>query len=109
VAVIPLPVSAGTNIKLMEAMACGRAVVSTPVGCQGLDLHDGRELLIRELGSDFAEAVIALLRDEQMRRGIAVRARKAAVARFGWDAVACDALESYAELLTPARQSVAGD
>ena len=35
VAVIPLPVSAGTNIKLMEAMVCGRAVVSTPVGCRG--------------------------------------------------------------------------
>ena len=35
VVAIPLPVSAGTNIKLMEAMACGRAIVSTPVGCQG--------------------------------------------------------------------------
>jgi glycosyltransferase involved in cell wall biosynthesis len=99
IAVIPLPLSAGTNIKLMEAMACGRAVVSTAVGCQGLDLQDGSELLIREIGPEFAAAIVGLLQDETARLRIASRARQTAEARFGWDTIAADALKTYATLL----------
>src|SRR5262249_6551124 len=47
VVAVPLDVSAGTNIKVMEAMACGRAIVSTPVGCAGLGLQNGCDVLIR--------------------------------------------------------------
>jgi glycosyltransferase involved in cell wall biosynthesis len=95
VAVIPLPVSAGTNIKLMEAMACGRAVVSTPVGCQGLGLQDESDLLIREADAGFAEAIIRLLTDEVLRTRIADIARQTAELRFGWDYIASAALETY--------------
>jgi glycosyltransferase involved in cell wall biosynthesis len=98
VAVIPLPLSAGTNIKLMEAMACGRAVVSTAVGCQGLDLLDGSDLLIREIGPEFAAAILELMKNEPRRTRIASRARKTAEVRFGWDAIAVDALQSYLNL-----------
>ena len=102
VAAIPLPVSAGTNIKLMEAMACGRAVVSTPVGCVGLDLQDEQDLLIRDLGPAFAEALVRLFRDEETRLRLAARGRQLAEERFGWDAIASVALESYRELLEQA-------
>ncbi|HXJ38662.1 MAG TPA: glycosyltransferase family 4 protein, partial [Bryobacteraceae bacterium] len=98
VVVIPLPVSAGTNIKLMEAMACARAVVSTPVGCIGLDLRDGHDLLIRDLGPDFAAAVANLLEDTPTRSALTTNARQTAEDRFGWDAIARDALQSYAAL-----------
>ena len=94
IAVIPLPVSAGTNIKLMEAMACGRAVVSTAVGCQGLDLQDEADLMIREVGPEFAEAVVRLLRDENLRLRIASNARRTAELRFGWNGIAATALRS---------------
>jgi glycosyltransferase involved in cell wall biosynthesis len=105
VVAIPLPVSAGTNIKLMEAMACGRAVVSTPVGCQGLDLTDGEELLIRGIGPEFADALLVLLRDADLRDLIAATARRTAELRFGWDAIAETALAaalSVARLPFPA-------
>src|SRR5206468_2231513 len=52
VVVVPLEVSAGTNIKVLEAMACARPVVSTPVGCAGLGLVDGRDALIRSSPED---------------------------------------------------------
>ena len=98
VVAIPLPVSAGTNIKLMEAMACGRAVVSTPAGCRGLGLTSGHELMVAELDGGFAAAVIELLRDAVLRAWIAGEARKTAERRFGWDSIARDAMESYLAL-----------
>jgi len=98
VVVIPLPLSAGTNIKLMEAMACGRAVVSTPAGCAGMQLVEGRELLVAESWPEFAEAVAMLLGNEDLRLAIGAEARRTATRRFGWDAIALEALASYAAL-----------
>ncbi|HKD08068.1 MAG TPA: glycosyltransferase family 4 protein [Bryobacteraceae bacterium] len=94
VVAVPLPVSAGTNIKVIEAMACGRVVVSTPVGCVGLGLTDGREIMIREIGVEFAQALVRLLRDSTRRDEIAARARSTAELRFDWNAIARDALMS---------------
>ena len=54
VVAVPLPLSAGTNIKLMEAMACGRAIVSTPAGAAASILTNGRELIVAELDASFA-------------------------------------------------------
>jgi glycosyltransferase involved in cell wall biosynthesis len=95
---VSLPLSAGTNIKLLEAMACARAIVSTPSGCRGLGLTSGMELLVADLDPSFPAAVIALLRDEDLRTRIAAEARRTAEQRFGWHAIAEDALASYAEL-----------
>jgi glycosyltransferase involved in cell wall biosynthesis len=97
VVAVPLPLSAGTNIKLLEAMACGRAIVSTPSGCRGLALTDGKELIIAEL-EDFAAALVTTLRDERLRAHLAREARATAERLFGWDAIAEQALQSYREL-----------
>jgi glycosyltransferase involved in cell wall biosynthesis len=98
VVVIPLPVSAGTNIKLMEAMACARAVVSTAVGCQGLGLEDETDLLVREIGFGFSDAIIRLFQDDELRNRIATRSRYVAETQFSWDSIAEVALESYETL-----------
>jgi glycosyltransferase involved in cell wall biosynthesis len=98
VVAVPLPLSAGTNIKLLEAMACGRAIVSTPAGCRGLDLTNGVDLVVTEPDSCFAAALVSLLRDEDLRTRLAVAARRTAEQRFGWDSIAEDAFESYTEL-----------
>jgi glycosyltransferase involved in cell wall biosynthesis len=92
---VPLLVSAGTNIKVMEAMACGKAVVSTPVGCEGLDLVDGSELLIRADSATFAAAVSDLLADDCLRIRIGRQARAAAEQRFSWKQIAESAWISY--------------
>lgn len=99
VVVIPLPVSAGTNIKLMEAMACGRAVVSTPIGCTGLDLRDGHDLLVRSLGPAFSEAIAHLLLHTEGCQQMGRNARQTAENRFGWDSIAAGALANYRQIL----------
>jgi glycosyltransferase involved in cell wall biosynthesis len=98
VVVVPLAVSAGTNIKVMEAMACGRAVVSTPVGCAGLGLVDGQDALIRSSAEDFAGVICDLLADPAGRQAIAERARRTVEQRFSWKAIADCAYSSYEAL-----------
>jgi polysaccharide biosynthesis protein PslH len=98
VVVVPLEVSAGTNIKVMEAMACGRAVISTPVGCAGLGLVDGCDVLIRSTPEDFAAAICDLLADPARREAIAAAARRTVEQRFSWDAIAERACASYLQL-----------
>ena len=96
--VVPLVVSAGTNIKVMEAMACRKAVVTTPVGCQGLGLQDGCDALIRAEWPEFADAVGDLLADPDLRARIAAAARATVESRFGWQAIAEQAYASYQTL-----------
>jgi glycosyltransferase involved in cell wall biosynthesis len=99
VVVAPLAVSSGTNIKVLEGMACGKPIVSTAAGSAGLGLRDGHDVFVREDGRDFARAICRLLSDEGLRRQLGGSARRTAEERFGWDAIAQRALESYLVLL----------
>ena len=95
VVAVPLEVSAGTNIKVLEAMACGKAIVSTPIGCAGLDLQDGYDIAIRKDWGEFSDAVNALLSAPALRRDLGARARWTAENHFSWTAIADRAYESY--------------
>ena len=93
----PLTASAGTNIKVMEAMAMGRAVVSTPAGINGLDLEAGREVIVAASAKEMAEAILVLVADPDRRRNIEAHARRAAL-RFDWREIARKQSELYSEL-----------
>jgi glycosyltransferase involved in cell wall biosynthesis len=83
----PLTASAGTNIKVLEAMAMGRVVVSTPAGINGLDLAPGRDVVVTESAAAMAEQIIALCADPDARCAIEREARKSAL-RFDWRQIA---------------------
>jgi glycosyltransferase involved in cell wall biosynthesis len=99
VVVAPLAVSAGTNIKVLEALACGKPVVSTPVGCAGLGLLEGYDVFLREDCREFAQMICQLLSDEALRSQVGANARRTAEERFSWDAIADEAFQSYLTLL----------
>ena len=99
----PLPLSAGTNIKVMEALSCQRAVVSTPVGVQGLGLKHEIDAIICELGDEFAAAICRLIENPASRDELARRGRATAEARFGWNAIAREALDAYSLLIRESR------
>lgn len=95
VVVVPLDVSAGTNIKVLEAMACGKAIVSTPVGCAGLGLDDEYHLAIRQDSEAFSDAICALLTAPWARSSMGARARRTVENHFSWAVIAERAYESY--------------
>jgi glycosyltransferase involved in cell wall biosynthesis len=71
----PIRSGSGTRIKILEAAAWGRPVVSTTVGAEGLDFTDGAEILLRDDPREFAAACIALLQDRTRAQELARRAR----------------------------------
>jgi glycosyltransferase involved in cell wall biosynthesis len=81
---VPTTVSAGTNVKVLEAMAMERAVVSTTSGCAGLGLEHGRSVWVADAAKDFKTAVATLILDAALRRNIAREARNTAEQRFDW-------------------------
>jgi polysaccharide biosynthesis protein PslH len=86
VVVVPLRIGGGTRLKIYEAMAAGKAVVSTSVGAEGLDVHDGRDIILADSPAKFSESILTLLRDRQVRRNYE-RAAAELAAGYGWPAV----------------------
>ena len=83
---VPLRVGGGTRLKIFEAMAAGKAVVSTTVGAEGLDVTHGRNVLLADDATAFAAAVVELLQDEARRRALEVAA-SALAAQYDWSTV----------------------
>lgn len=88
VCIVPLRIGSGTRLKIFEAMAMGKAVVSTTIGAEGLPARDGSELLLADSPADFAAATIRLLRDETSRHKIGKAARLLVESKYGWRTVA---------------------
>ncbi len=86
-AIVPTLESAGTNLKVLEAMAMDRAVVSTSSGCAGLGLEHGVNVWIADQPGDFAGAIQRLLADGDLRRRIAAGGRAHAERNFGWSQI----------------------
>lgn len=91
VLVVPLRIGSGVRVKIIEAMAAGRAVVSTSKGCEGLDVSPGRHLEIADTPEAFADAVVALLESPGRRAELGERGRRRALERH-------DALAARTEL-----------
>ncbi len=88
--VVPLRIGGGTRLKIFEAMAMGKAVVSTTVGAEGLPVTPGQNIVIADEPARFAQAVVHMIRDGDARRKIETEARRIVVERYDWAAVAQD-------------------
>lgn len=82
--VVPLRIGGGTRLKLYEAMAMEKAVVSTRIGAEGLPVEDGSDLLLADAPEDFAACVVRVLKDESLRQSLGERAAVKVRERFGW-------------------------
>lgn len=90
--IVPLRAGGGTRLKILESMAFARPVVSTSVGCEGLEVLNEKHLLIANHPESFARNTLAILLDQSVRKRLVENARQLVVARYDWDAIAEDLL-----------------
>lgn len=86
--IVPLRIGGGTRLKIFEALAMGKAVVSTTIGAEGLPLEEGTHILRADEPQAFANQVIALLGDPDRRQALGMAGRSLMEQQFGWSAVA---------------------
>lgn len=99
VCVVPLRAGGGTRLKILEAMALGRPVVSTSIGCEGLNVIDGEHILIADTPKQFTEKTVRLLKNEGLRNRIATKARQLVVDHYDWDMITKKLMRIYAEMI----------
>ena len=86
--VAPLRVGGGTRIKVLESMAWGAPVVTTPAGCEGVEAEPGEALVVADGVAEFAEATVRLVRDREERERIGANARRTIEEHYSISAIA---------------------
>jgi glycosyltransferase involved in cell wall biosynthesis len=97
--ICPLRSGSGTRFKLLEALACGCPVISTSVGAEGLDAHDGEHMLIRDDPQGFADGVIELMDDPARGQAIGEAGRAWVVESHAWERSADYVRQAYRSLM----------
>lgn len=84
---VPIRYGGGTRLKILEAFALGTPVVTTSKGAEGLDVIDGKHLLLADTAEEFANAVILILRDEALRQRLAAAGLELVRSSYSWEGV----------------------
>jgi glycosyltransferase involved in cell wall biosynthesis len=108
IAVVPLRVGGGTRLKILEAWALGVPVVSTRIGCEGLEAVHGQHLLKADDPREFARSCLTLLRDSATRLRLIESGRAVVARQYCWETIASDAVRGVRELVENASMVVSG-
>jgi len=103
--IVPLRIGGGTRLKIYEAMAMEKAIVSTSIGAEGLPVVNGKEIVLADTPESFADAVVKLLKDPRVAEEIGQRAAARVRAEFGWESVA----DSFAAVCERAKRTQIGE
>jgi polysaccharide biosynthesis protein PslH len=101
VVVVPLRIGGGTRLKIVEAMAKAKGIVSTSIGAEGIDVVHEKHALLADSDEDFAEQTLRLLGDGALTRSLGEQARQLAEQSYAWPSLAGRLEEFYAELQSP--------
>lgn len=93
--VVPIRVGGGTRLKVLDALAQGKAIVSTAVGCEGIQVTDRKNILIENEPAAFAGQVVALLNEPARRRELGAAARDLAESQYAWGPIGERLLQAY--------------
>jgi glycosyltransferase involved in cell wall biosynthesis len=102
VAICPLRLGSGTRLKILEAMSFGNPVVSTSLGCEGLAVQNGKNIVIKDSPEEFSAGISRLLHDPKLFADIRMRARDYVVGNYDWDVIG----DAMAEALMPSATDI---
>jgi sugar transferase (PEP-CTERM/EpsH1 system associated) len=98
--VVPLRVGGGTRLKVLDAMAMGKAMVTTSIGCEGIDVRSGEHVIAADSPDQFAESTLMLLADRDRRLTLGRAARDLVERRYAWSIVGGQLLGAYSEAIS---------
>jgi len=96
--VVPLRIGGGTRLKIVEAMAKSKAIVSTRIGAEGIELDHEQDVLLADTPNDFAAQIVRVLDDPQLAARLGDSARKVAEDSYAWAAIVNRLERFYEEL-----------
>jgi polysaccharide biosynthesis protein PslH len=99
VLICPMKDGGGTKVKILDAMAMGKAIVSTSLGCEGLEVRRGTHVLMADTPEDFAQRTLEALQDRALRERLGAEARSLAVRKYSWPVVGAHLEEAYRQVL----------
>jgi glycosyltransferase involved in cell wall biosynthesis len=99
VVIVPLRIGGGTRLKILEAMAQEKPVVSTSVGCEGLEVIPDKDIIIANDPKEFADRTVKLLEDEGLRIKIGLNGRKLVEAKYDWRIIVEKLYSLYQEVI----------
>ncbi len=97
--VVPLRAGGGSRLKILDAWAMGRPVVTTSIGCEGLNALDGANSLVRDDPESFADAVLRVLEEPDLEKRLSTGGRSMVVDSYSWDAIGQRMITTYESLL----------
>lgn len=104
--IVPLRVGGGTRLKILNALSMKKAVVSTSIGCEGLNVRDGENILIADKAEEFAAAVIRLLHSPCERQRLGEAGRQLVRQEYEWNVIAAKMEKAYSQLLLQRRKVI---
>lgn len=93
--ICPIIDGGGTRLKILDALAMGKAIVSTTIGAEGLDVKSGQHLLVADQPEEFAAQVVRLLDDAGLRKRLVAEGRAMVEVTYSWDAVGRHLEQAY--------------
>jgi polysaccharide biosynthesis protein PslH len=96
--IVPLRIGGGTRFKIVEAMAKGKAIISTRIGAEGLDTEHEKHLLLADDPISFADGICRVINDNALSARLGQSAREFAVARYGWNAAVAKLEAFYVQI-----------
>lgn len=85
--IVPLRIGGGTRLKILDALAMGKAIVSTSIGCEGIAVTPGRDILVEDEPAAFAQAVLSLLDGPERAQALGRKGRALVEQRYDWRAL----------------------
>ena len=99
--IVPILSGSGMRMKILEAAAMSLPIVTTTVGVEGLNFIDGESCIIADTPQDFADAILRLENDKQLRRSLGENANKVYEAKYHPSVLACERNKIYEQIMTP--------
>jgi glycosyltransferase involved in cell wall biosynthesis len=97
--IVPLLSGSGMRVKILQAFALGKAVVSTTIGAEGIECTPGENILIADSPSDFVSAIDKLVSDESLRKKIGKNSRRLFLDKYSSEKIAEEVIHFYQALL----------